>query len=364
MICNISCSTKKEKEQSCHNERPNSNVQYGLRKYAYFDEFDMCGKGIPTTNEYVLVNKSNDLIIVKYHSAFINDSVIYTFCNQHNCWYSEKRYDWDRGAYYKDGRYPREYFRWLMGDTIMDLKRIYDSNRERVLCSLLFLKTRKNYTIVNLCDNEFARNINNRDELFSHIRFLSKSYKKDFVNLNLVDHIVAGVLTSYSNEEGYLLFNNDRFKGKLSLVANTIKDSLIYSAPQIIYYSTPGVEGFEEKRLKKRSLSPTHDGVYFSQHVDSLPVILSSGESVNEYINNLLVVRRMFITKAVVVLLTVSNNGAILDAKIARSGGIKADQIAKDICYNLPKLKPAKKQGKEVSVEMTIVIGRAHVKTQ
>lgn len=147
----LSCSrieTNNENEASsarfldtCQVIKNGKSVPYNaaFEAYQYFDEYLMRGIGKADRTDSVFVWLSADTIIVSMPTK--TDSII-KYSNKAIAWCNYQYYDFNRDSYLKDGRYRRSYVRYVVRDSIIECRRMFDIDN-RVLNASIFLKTKK-----------------------------------------------------------------------------------------------------------------------------------------------------------------------------------------------------------------------------
>lgn len=193
---------------------------------------------------------------------------------------------------------------------------------------------------------------------------MSTSYQTKFKDLSKVDYEISnGIEFSYLKESGYIEFSKNYYSNQDVYLAIMMKDSIML-IPRLDPLSRikAGFEGCDIARHRKQDALQTHERVYNSDYVDSLPYVAEGHIPIKEYIqyqanyyrkNNINKRQR---NKSVVLEIIISKKGQMQSINICRSLSAKDDELAKNICLNIPQLKPAIKSGKAVAVRLTVPV--------
>ncbi len=325
------------------------NVQY----CNYFDEFTMSPIGLADeSGETTVDNKGDNIVVTDCISNFqmryikTTDGYVASSC-----------FDMDRKELLKDGRYPRHYLRWILTDTVIEYERFYLPDKT-IAAELIFIKTKDKLTVINSGPPSHAEV--DSIEAFKYVASVINTYKHALKKLNDVNHEVHGFSLGYPLETGYLELERTKYNSKPAYLATTQKDSLYFVSPsESLFHITPGLEPEYMKEIRiKRDTEPAIDGVYSIVHVDQPPVI--HGKTLEQYIDDYIKEhqnRYEGLSKKVVVLnVVITTSGAVEKTSIARSVGVREDSLAMDIVKRLPLMTPAKRNGKHVTVKMTVPV--------
>lgn len=343
---------------SCTQGKSNGTGRHGEKHFAdschHFDMFAMQPKGLSDSNNCIFYTTIYDTITLmeKYSSCSI------TITKQKgNGFVGECSFDLELKELMKDGRYPRTYKSFLGNDTIYELRHVYDTEKS-LLNEAVIIKTESIAVFINfgMPSKEPLEN----GDLKAHIQSMCRNYKQKYNKLGMSDHIVPPLNNSYFQEEGYLELEKCLYKDYFAFKALTSKDTIYYIAPSHAMFSiAPGFELLKEIRIKTGA-EPTVDGVYYPMDVDEMPSIATDGSSIRHYVDSIAQIvmqkSKPLSNSIVMVELVISTSGNVEHITICRSVGRREDELAKDIFRNLPPIIPAKRNGRPVSVRITVPV--------
>lgn len=319
----------------------------------YFNEFKMIGIGVPKSNDFLYYKKIGNHFLIKDGQA-TDSTYIYSLTD--DGWYNIRYYDFDRQCYYKDGKYPRIYLRWIKQDTIIEYVRYYSIDK-RILNATVFIKTNNQCVFVNEKGDTYLGS--DTSKMKSHSLNIARFFRNHYSDLSKVDHFVNCFGTGgFPNEKGYLEFEKTKFNGLPSFRAITIKDTIYYYSHYFSSFSiTAGFEDLEEQRFTNSINQDTQDGIYDEQYVDILPRVLKCGKPIQDYIDEVYNSKKSGVKRnRVFIELTVSKSGQITKTHILKSVGKNEDAEALRLCNAIPKLSPAIKKGSAVPVRVRISV--------
>lgn len=186
----------KHDKEVCQNESMNDSKLY--KKYQYFDEFSLEGRGEAVKTPFVFVKRTKNRIVV-ISSDNIQDSIVYN--NEHGLWINRLSYDLaNKWPSKEDTEPPRSYLRFFRNDSIFEYREIYFDKR---IVKSIFIKTPTECTYIMLLEKV---DVILQKDTIEQILNIVNCYKKDstafvapiknmrFPNVRYVNkyHIIVG----------------------------------------------------------------------------------------------------------------------------------------------------------------------------
>lgn len=318
--------------------------------FHHFDEYQMEGVGIPTEESFVSVVKKPDSIKVAYQ---VQEQILYkTYSLVDDKWFSEKSFDTDRTTWIKDGRFPRLYYQWCVGDTVLQFESIQSIDKSEIT-SIVYVKTKKSITFINLGKTNLLGQT--KEDIFNQTKETAEKYSLYYTDLSKADHVVQLTKMGIPHEVGYLVFKTIYNNNKVSHMADLVKETIEYKGNSMAASTISfGFEDFEEFRYKKPA-EPSIDGIYRLKDVDNEPIVKKTNERVQEYVSRVSQTSHgNFSHQTIVAEIIVSQQGKVYKAKINRSVNKQEDEMLLGICYSIPDLTPATRNGRNVPVRIIV----------
>lgn len=331
-----------------------------LPRYNYFNEFLLRGESIDSMNRDCIIRlHTKDSIIVECYSNGAKER--YYYKHYPLFWFNRQEYDVDRENYYKDGRFPRVYNRFICKDIIYEFRHIMDVKRydkgqlqQDTLNNTLFIKTPNGCTYINLgATRNMPKDLN---KLYDMAKRISLHYKQDFVNLaRCGDALHYGLEISYSHQKGYLEFTKSTRANHTEFQTITQSDTIMVQPTSCAYANQRA--GFEGYCFAWKKRHDFEQQVYNQDEVDKLPYIKNGGIPLEEYINQQVAQfeESCDIRETLLIGLTINEKGIVQSAYISKSVP-KLDGVALHICKNLPLLMPAVRRNKPVAIKLYVAI--------
>lgn len=343
----------------------NSNVLTeinGYEAFQTFDEYKMCGVGIPVDTPFVYVRETPDSIFVKLSTNTAEDWV---YVKKGNVWRMDTILDLEKFSpsyhFYQDEYWPRRYTRYCGNGRIIEVLREYDPHEGDISKRVIYVKNDTSCIQINVPDSitlkkygDILRLVNSYTTLDDIVYDMIKKGDLD----KYFDYGFITLRKRIENDTLQYFVDDIKFEISYKYKLNSLKEFGIqpglYEKSIDLWYFAFRVKDFDYDIYRSLDMHPAYPDEVVFKSVEKMPSYpdgeLALLQDLADNVSYPDEAKRSGIQGRVVLKCEIKKDGSIGKVIIGRSLSPECDRAAIDAVKQIKKFNPGLKNGVAVNV--------------